>query len=149
MSILFHIKSHLTIVGFVSVVALTGLACTISTPAHADNGQVNFSADELVEACSSQDAQDLLICMVYTRGVLDGLDISQQTVCVGYDVSAGALATRIVRAALQFTIEGLADEVLLGLPDRDLTKVRAADFVRWAFISAFEGENPTDFRCSN
>lgn len=133
----------------IKTVILLGLTLISTTPAKADIAQINFSAEDLVEACMAEDPQNRLLCMGYTRGVLDGMFITQRTVCVGYDVPGGALATRIVRAGLQFAVEAIADDVLLGLPARDLTQVEAADFVRWAFISTLEGENPTDFRCSN
>jgi hypothetical protein len=149
MGIYCKFTSYLIVGSFIRATVLLLLTLILATHVNAEDGDFFFSADSLVEVCGTEEAQEYAICPAYIRGVLDGIEITQQTICVGYDVTGHELAMRIFRAALQFTVEGLADEILLGLPDRDLTKVHAADFVRWAFISTFEGENPTDFRCSN
>lgn len=144
----FKFTSYLNVSSLIRVTALLLLTFTLATHVSAEDGEFFFSAASLVEACETEDAQEYAICPAYIRGVLDGIDITQQTICASYDVTGYELALRVLRAALQFTVEGLADKILLGLPDRDLTKVHAADFVRWAFISTFEGESPADFRCT-
>jgi hypothetical protein len=115
---------------------------------HADSKEPFFSAEDLAKNCESEGDDARLFCRIYTRGVLDGLMVAENGVCVDWSVSVIDLEERILNAQLQFVVNNLSDNILLGLPSRDLSKITAADFVRWAFLVTLKSQSPQNYRCT-